>query len=159
MHKNLFINRPKESSLHENIMSKQSPKGEADAMAAIDSLYANLTSLKSIVEDMDRSNTDMSKSELSAWMTSPNEMEQTHIRLSILALTHTLYEAYMLLSKTTPEKDHSIHQELQRVQIYQEKLKKLSSPDHNKSDKKQLQLNLPGAIRSIRSALWQPSSK
>lgn len=77
-------------------------------------------------------------------------IEPTRIRLALLALTHTLYRAYLLMSQANIE-DHPINQELQRIQLYREKLQRISLDTNHRP-----RLDTEVSTKIIRSALWKP---
>lgn len=80
-----------------------------------------------------------------------DEIEATRARLALLALTHTLYRAYLLMSQANID-DHPINQELQRIQLYREKLENITlDKDHRP------RLNTEVSNKVIRSASWKNS--
>lgn len=88
-------------------------KTKEEAVSIVSSISKELEAAKEILEGI---NADSEDGTL---------LDKAKTRLALLSLTHTLYRSYMLLQPQQVQiEDHPIHQELQRIQVYREKLGK-----------------------------------
>jgi hypothetical protein len=119
------------------------------AMSALDELSIDLNDLQECLNLLQE---DLGNSSDMGSESNGGSLEQAQLRLALLSLTHTLYQGYMILTSSQtsgstgsnnamsgdidgiPE-DHPIHKELQRIQVYREKLSRLIRPSNNHSKK------------------------